>query len=389
MEDIKLFEDEEKEVKIVNHDIFKKPTKTFVITFKKKRKIISTLEGFKEVNIVGNNYVPKDLWEMRYSDWQNYKKEIIKSLGYKEKEASLLYTGVDIENFGLCEEKFGDYKIVCYATAGVKSNALRIGFDKGRFYEKEGDFFEIGTINIIILTDTFLTEGALINSIIQITEAKTSLLQDLDIRSSYKPFENQATGTGTDNIIFVNGENGKITYTGGHSKFGEIIGKVVYKAVKEGIKKQNNIFAGRDIIDRLKERGITKEEIVKTAVEMYIYDGKFGDKNKFKKVFEEEFDKILKDVNISSLIIAGLKLEEEAQKGNIPNLKYYKDDPVYLISDEILGMQISQYIGGTLAIFEFERIDRKKPGILKKLPPFIDDIIGGIISGITTRMFSK
>jgi len=128
---------------------------------------------------------------------------------------------------------------------------------------------------------------------------------------------------------------------------------------------------------------------VKAAGEMYIYDENFGDRNKFEKVFEEELNRILKDPNISSLIIAGLKLEEEAQKGNIPNLKDYKDDPVYLISDEILGMQISQYIGGTLAIFEFERIERKKPGILKKLPPFIDDIIGGIISGITTRIFSK
>jgi len=168
MEDIKLFEDEEKEVKIVNHDIFKKPTKTFIITFKKKRKIISTLDGFKEINIVGNNYVPKELWKMKYTEWQNYKKEVIKSLGYKEKEVSLLYTGVDIENFGFYEEKSGDYKISCYATAGVKSNALRIGFDEGKFYEKDGEFFEAGTINVILLADTFLNEGTIVSSIIQI-----------------------------------------------------------------------------------------------------------------------------------------------------------------------------------------------------------------------------
>jgi len=122
---------------------------------------------------------------------------------------------------------------------------------------------------------------------------------------------------------------------------------------------------------------------------MYIYDEKFGDEEKFKDAFEKQFDKVLEDANISSLLIAGLKLEEEAQKGKIPNLSEYKDDPVYLVSDEILGLQVSQYIGGTLAIFEFERIDRKKPGILKKLPPFLDDIIGGLIAGITTKMFSK
>ena len=389
MENIRLFRDKEKEVKIIYHNVFKKPTKTFIIYFKEKKKILSTLDGFKEVKFVGINFVNRDFWEMEYSKWQNYKKETIKSLGYKEKEVSLLYTGVDVENFGFCEEKFNEYKVTCYATAGIKSNALRIGFDEGKFYEKEGDFLKTSTINIILLTDIFLTEEALISSIIPITEAKTSLLQDLDIRSSYKSLENQATGTGTDNIIIINGKKGKITYIGGHSKFGEIVGKVVYKATKEGIKKQNRIYEGRDIIKRLEERGILKEDIVKTAGEMYIYDEKFGDEKKFEEIFEKELNKILKDVNVSSLIIAGLKLEEEAQKRNIPNLKDYKDDPVYLISDEILGMQISQYIGGTLAIFEFERIDRKKPGILKKLPPFIDDVIGGLIAGITTKIFSK
>jgi adenosylcobinamide amidohydrolase len=47
----------------------------------------------------------------------------------------------------------------------------------------------------------------------------------------------QATGTGTDNIIVVTGTNGpKVSYTPGHSKIAELIGKVVYEAVVDALK---------------------------------------------------------------------------------------------------------------------------------------------------------
>jgi hypothetical protein len=50
----------------------------------------------------------------------------------------------------------------------------------------------------------------------------------------------QATGTGTDNIIAVTGTNGpRVSYTGGHSKIVELIGKAVYEGVVDALKKQN------------------------------------------------------------------------------------------------------------------------------------------------------
>ncbi len=96
------------------------------------------------------------------------------------------------------------------------------------------------------------------------------------------------------------------------------------------------------------------------------------------------------DLNVCALIIAGLKLEEEGQKGRIPGLskEEYQADPVHLIADEILGIQIATYIAGTRAIFEFERFDRKKPGIIKDLPPILDDVIGGLISGCLVKVCS-
>jgi adenosylcobinamide amidohydrolase len=81
-------------------------------------------------------------------------------------------------------------------------------------------------------------------SIITATEAKTAALQDMDARSSISP-ENQATGTGTDNMIVVSGTDvdKKIRHTGGHTKMGELIGVTTKIAVAETIKKHEASIA--------------------------------------------------------------------------------------------------------------------------------------------------
>lgn len=70
-------------------------------------------------------------------------------------------------------------------------------------------------------------------------KAKTAAFEDLKVPSSYTK-NVQATGTGTDSMIVVSGTKGpRVTYTGGHSRIGELIGKAVYKAVVEALGKQN------------------------------------------------------------------------------------------------------------------------------------------------------
>ena len=64
-----------------------------------------------------------------------------------------------------------------------------------------------------------------------------------------------------------------------------------------------------------------------------------------------------------------------------------KEDPASLVADEILGMSIANYIGGTNALFNFKRYDTEKPGILSKLDPMLDDIVGGLIAGIMTKIY--
>ena len=104
-------------------------------------------------------------------------------------------------------------------------------------------------------------------------------------------------------------------------------------------------------------------------------------------VDEEGFKKAFQDINICALVTAGLYLEEAGQKGLIPGLseEEYENDPVHFIADELLGIQIAQYIAGSGALFEFERFDKEKPGILKTLPPIMDDVIGGLIAGVLVK----
>ncbi|HEX68427.1 MAG TPA: hypothetical protein ENG13_05150 [bacterium] len=77
--------------------------------------------------------------------------------------------------------------------------------------------------------------------------------------------------------------------------------------------------------------------------------------------------------------------------GKVPSelKEVYERDGVELVADEIRGKEIAQYLGGTLALFEFYRCDRNKYGILKELPPFLDDAIAGLLSGIMVRLFQK
>lgn len=93
-------------------------------------------------------------------------------------------------------------------------------------------------------------------AMITATEGKTAALLDLDIRSSYGQGRYRATGTGTDNILVVEGRGPAVLdNAGGHTRLGELIGKAVHRAVTEAVKKQNGITSDLNIFRRLEKEG--------------------------------------------------------------------------------------------------------------------------------------
>jgi adenosylcobinamide amidohydrolase len=200
------------------------------------------------IKTVGNHYAPLSCWSVADNDGlQGMREKVLSVLKKSGDETSFLLTGADVDNVAIVRESYRDMSVYAVVTAGVKSNAMRMSVDEGGYYEP-------GTINILLLPGMKLTERAMAGVIITATEAKSAALQDLDIRSSYSPAF-QATGTGTDNIIVVQGSGEKILdVTGGHTKLGELVARAINRGVKEAIYKQNGITAGRDIFARLSER---------------------------------------------------------------------------------------------------------------------------------------
>ncbi len=225
---------------IIYHQFQGIEVKTFLASFAKERRCLSTREGFKKVKVVANNYNPPPLWEFVHQNYNAYVNKILSDLNLSSAKTAMLLTGADMDNLVVKKEEYLEFKVFVVVTAGTKSNAQRIGVDKAGSLEREGRFETLGTINVIVLTNALLSEGAMARGMITLTEAKVVALEDLDIRSSYNP-EIRATGTGTDNAIIVSGQGARIDYLGGHSKMGELMARAVTSAVKEAIFKQNGI----------------------------------------------------------------------------------------------------------------------------------------------------
>ena len=225
--------------------------KTLKIELSEPMQAVSTLQGQrKNIKYVGNHYTPPPCWPITHRKGLNdSRKHILNALDIPGETSSFLFTGANMDNLAVKKREYKGLAVYALVTAGVESNAVRMSRDSGGYYEP-------GTINIILISNMRLSSRAMSRAIISATEAKTAALSDMDIRSSYSPGENQATGTGTDNVLVVQGTGPALDNAGGHSKLGELMAKAVHAGVKQAIWKQNKLSDSRNIFQRLKERGI-------------------------------------------------------------------------------------------------------------------------------------
>lgn len=226
------------EAKIFYHDFQGVPVKTLVIEFPEPWRALSSREGFKRVRFICNNSNPKELWPLLHTSngQKNYLNTILSQLKIPANESLFLFTGADVDDVAIADEGFDGFRVSAFVTAGVDTNAMRIGVDGAHVVEIDGEFRNAGTINIMVLTDASLSTGAMVHSMITITEAKVIALQDLDVRSSYNP-RLKATGTGTDSVVVASGNGVRVNYVGGHAKIGELMARAVTSATKEAIVK--------------------------------------------------------------------------------------------------------------------------------------------------------
>jgi len=232
------------------------PTQPLLIDFFEPMVCLNSLEGsISGVTTAGNHYSSPPLWKRSHRvTIEDLKREVCTIAGRDPSTCSFLYTGARMDSLAVGKTEYKDMRVFALATAGVKGNAMRVGVDEGVHYEP-------GTINIVILTNMRLTARARTRAIISATEAKSAVLQDLDIHSTYSP-RYQATGTGTDEVLVVEGRGPTIECTGGHCKMGELISKAVYQAVKESISLQNGVVSGRSVFQRIGDREIDLRALI-------------------------------------------------------------------------------------------------------------------------------
>jgi alpha-ribazole phosphatase CobZ len=144
------------------------------------------------------------------------------------------------------------------------------------------------------------------------------------------------------------------------------------------------------LLEYLTKKGITLQNLIDSALEMYVPHPGIETPKKAAALLTEEFLDILSDINVSTLIVAAFHAQEEAENGRIPGLtvERFMGRPG-LVADELIGIAIATYIGGSRGVFEFVRFDQAKPGILKQLPPLTNDAIGALVAGASSNVYTK
>jgi iron complex transport system substrate-binding protein len=317
-----------KDARIIYSTINDFLNKTLVIDFTQTQRIVSTLEGERTgIQSVGNHYSPPPCWAIEHhAGLAQARDRVYSVIQVSSKTSSFLFTGADMDHLAIVQEQYKDMRVYALVTAGVKSNALRMGKDEGKYYEP-------GTINMILLSNMKLTPRAMTRAMISATEAKTAALMDLDVRSSVAPRRYQATGTGTDNILVVQGTGIPIKLAGGHSKMGELIARAVYQGVVEAVSKQNALMAGRNIFQRLNDRHISLYELVSEA-----QCDCMAKKGEATVALEE----ILMEPRYAGFVQAAFALSDNYRRGLIGDLSTY-ELWCKTVAEEIAGKEIPQF----------------------------------------------
>jgi len=148
--------------------------------------------------------------------------------------------------------------------------------------------------------------------------------------------------------------------------------------------------ANPPLLEYLEKKGISLKSLVNCALEMHVPHPGVETEEKASEMLTQEMLDILADVNVSTLIVAAFRAQEDAENGLIPGLtkERFLGRPG-LVADELIGIAIATYIGGSRAMFEFVRFDQAKPGILSKLPPLTNDAVGALVAGASSNVYTR
>ncbi|EGL81501.1 protein of unknown function DUF105 [Caldalkalibacillus thermarum TA2.A1] len=139
-----------------------------------------------------------------------------------------MMTAVELKDYALLAREAASYQLLAVVTAGV-GNAVDISQTHDL-----NTLSQIGTINTMVFIDGHLTDGAFVNAVMTVTEAKTKALHTLKVKD--KATGTIATGTSTDSIVIAATQQGEPTpYAGSATVLGKALGQLVYQATLQAV----------------------------------------------------------------------------------------------------------------------------------------------------------
>lgn len=243
--------------------------KSIVVFFKGPRKVLSTSlynGGYHEDYEAVYNYDAKQgagmPCEMLAPTYQEHMCLVSKRLGLNPEKVSGMGTAANMECVAIESLSYEELTVTAIVTGGIETNGGRVG-DPASYYKPIPKQEKPGTINIMLYLNCDVPAGTLARAMVTCTEAKTAAIQELLEGSKYS--NGIATGSGTDTTIVVANSEASLYLEGAgkHSKLGELIGKVVMKAVKRALSLQSDLNpeTQHDVFRRFKRFGITPAQL--------------------------------------------------------------------------------------------------------------------------------
>jgi len=238
-------------------------------------------------------------------------------------------------------------------------------------YSPTGD---VPLISIMVVVDQNLDQGTLLKLMIRTAEARKSVLLERGVSKESLLTKESILITCTGHTHPENIKNSK--------DIEELTYDCVDKSIKLALKGFNS---SKTITEFLSHAGVEIDELVEAGAQLL---AGVEDSPELRIRIKNQLEKSLKDINVISLIMAGIRVEEDYQNHRVKEVNV-DDDPAYLYADEVLGMAIANQIAGTKALFNFKRYDEEKPGILSSLGPMMDDVCAGLIAGSMSKIFEE
>jgi adenosylcobinamide amidohydrolase len=280
-----------------------------------------------------------------------YQRHVCAELGLAAGETAVMGTAANMQYLGVVTRTWADLAVTAIVTAGVSGNACCAG-DPAHYDEVNGAWVKTsekaetcelrrdanaaggvrrkvsgeadvkpagvahGTINTLLLFSSPLDATALARAVVTMTEAKTSALMELAVGSKYST--RLATGTGTDQYALATPQTGTTlrTWTGQHTKAGELIGDAVRAATLEALRWQNGLEASytRSLFHALGRFGV-KEATLKAAVVTGLLSE--GEGVGVKEFFEANWQAVIHEPQVAAAAYALAAVLDRVQFGTL------------------------------------------------------------------------